>query len=149
MSQLFNNPLRLLELLYALGMTDEKDQNNQFNGFETEALLKEGYFPLRTFTSKFGYSKDHIGRLARTGRIQAVRHGNKGDWFVHEASLERYHREAPGRFVLSPRRNVESSALPIVSPIPSEPYNRGSSIYQSRLGGKEIGTVLFNDGSLN
>src|SRR3989344_8294483 len=140
MSQLFNNPLRLLELLYALGMTDDKNPNNQFNGSETEFLLKEGYFPLRTFTSKFGYSKDHIGRLARTGRIQAVRHGSKGDWFVHEASLERYHREAPGRFVLSPRRNVESSALPILSR-QGGIQNRGFSISQPRRYiGEEIGT---------
>src|SRR5437773_2480035 len=66
----------------------------------TEDLRERGYVPLRLLAAKHGYTKYHLGRLARTGRLAAIRCGTKGDWFVSEDSFNRYHQELiQNRFV--------------------------------------------------
>ena len=52
-----------------------------------------GYVPLIVLADKYGYAKDHVGWLARTGRLQAIRHGRYGQWYVKEDSLKRYQVE--------------------------------------------------------
>src|SRR3989344_7832802 len=65
-------------------------QLNVINYTSPDQLSKDGYFPLRQISAKYNYSKDHIGRLAKAGKIQGVRYGNKGDWYVKEDSLREY-----------------------------------------------------------
>src|SRR3989344_3838008 len=55
-----------------------------------EYLLSRGCFPVSDLAEKYGYAKDHIGWLARTGRIQAVRYGKHGKWYANEKSLIDY-----------------------------------------------------------
>src|SRR3989344_7865250 len=50
----------------------------------------EGYFSLIVLSKKYGYAKDYIGWLSRTGRIEAVRYGKYSQWYVHEESLKQY-----------------------------------------------------------
>src|SRR3989344_2692443 len=52
--------------------------------------LPEGYFSLIVLSEKYGYAKDYIGWLSRTGRIEAVRHGKYGQWYASESSLKNY-----------------------------------------------------------
>src|SRR3989344_4365975 len=75
-----------MELLFALFMT-EKD-NNLLN--LTESLIERGYLPIKNLSQKYGYAKDYLGQLSRTGRIDAVRHGKYGQWYVLEKSLKEY-----------------------------------------------------------
>jgi len=65
-------------------------QLNVINYTSPDQLSKDGYFPLRQISAKYNYSKDHIGRLAKAGKIQGLRYGNKGDWYVKEDSLKEY-----------------------------------------------------------
>src|SRR3989344_179570 len=50
----------------------------------------KGYFSLLVLSEKYGYAKDYIGWLSRTGRIEAVRHGKYGQWHASEESLKDY-----------------------------------------------------------
>src|SRR3989344_8328100 len=95
-------------------------------------LTKSGYIPLRILAEKYGYAKDHIGRLARTGRIQAVRCGNRGEWYALEASVVNHKKE-----ISEERFNL---ALPKVanSIVPSTPKSDFVTLGQ---------TVLLNKSS--
>ncbi|MDP3697079.1 MAG: hypothetical protein Q8R55_03535, partial [Candidatus Taylorbacteria bacterium] len=53
-------------------------------------MLKEGYLSLIVLSDKYGYAKDYIGWLSRTGRIEAVRYGKYGQWYASEDSLKTY-----------------------------------------------------------
>jgi len=46
--------------------------------------------PLTNLSEKYGYAKDYLGWLSRTGRIEAVRHGKYGQWYASEESLKKY-----------------------------------------------------------
>ena len=52
--------------------------------------LPEGYFSLQFLSNKWGYAKDYIGWLSRTGRIEAIRYGKYGQWRASEDSLKNY-----------------------------------------------------------
>src|SRR3989338_11573440 len=52
--------------------------------------LPEGYFSLIVLSEKYGYAKDYIGWLSRTGRIEAIRYGKYGQWYAFENSLKEY-----------------------------------------------------------
>ena len=54
------------------------------------SLEKRGYFSLQILSGKYGYTKDHIGWLSRTGQIEAIRHGKYGQWHVKGNSLKSY-----------------------------------------------------------
>lgn len=119
-----------------------------------EHFQKEGFFPLRPIAEKYGYSKDHLARLIRTGRILGVRKGNnRGDWFVQEASVKKYHQDMVGKRFND--TGTQTQTPPILSPISSEPQNRESSISKPNQNLKEIGTTVLsiapfkNEGSLN
>jgi len=62
--------------------------------------LPEGYFSLNALSEKYGYAKDYIGWLSRTGRIEAVRYGKYGQWYGNDESLRNYVKS----FLLSLRR---------------------------------------------
>ncbi len=51
-----------------------------------------GYFLINNLAEKYGYAKDHVGWLARTGRIEAVRCGKYGRWYARESSLLDYRK---------------------------------------------------------
>ncbi|KKT82684.1 MAG: hypothetical protein UW79_C0002G0001, partial [Candidatus Yanofskybacteria bacterium GW2011_GWA2_44_9] len=51
---------------------------------------QDGFFPLQVLSEKYGYAKDYIGWLARTGRIQAIRYGKYGQWYASETALAEY-----------------------------------------------------------
>ena len=70
-------------------MTSTKRNKNIFNE-NPDSPLKEGFFPLQILEQRYGYAKDYIGWLARTGRVQAVRYGKYGQWYVSEVSLKNY-----------------------------------------------------------
>src|SRR3989344_3478586 len=55
-----------------------------------EYLLSRGCFPASDLAEKYGYAKDHVGWLARTGRIQAIRYGKHGKWYASDKSLVEY-----------------------------------------------------------
>ncbi|MDP6583692.1 MAG: hypothetical protein QF535_03475, partial [Anaerolineales bacterium] len=55
-----------------------------------EYLLSRGYFPVSDLAERHGYAKDHVGWLARTGRVQAIRYGKHGKWYANEKSLVDY-----------------------------------------------------------
>src|SRR3989344_1800124 len=97
-------------------------------------LTKSGYIPLRILAEKYGYAKDHIGRLARTGRIQAVRCGNRGEWYALEASVVNHKKEiSEKRFSLALPKVANSIVL---SPVPLN-----ESSYNAKSG--RIKTALF------
>src|SRR3989344_5255502 len=52
--------------------------------------LPEGYFSLIVLSEKYGYAKDYIGWLSRTGRIEAIRYGKYGQWHASENSKKDY-----------------------------------------------------------
>ena len=55
-----------------------------------ESLQNRGYFGLKLLARKYGYAKDHLGLLARTGKVKAIQFGNRHEWFIHEGSLKDY-----------------------------------------------------------
>lgn len=73
-------------------MTDS-NYSQKKTELSSESLLKEGFFPLQQLAQKHGYAKDHLGRLARQGKVRAMRYGTKGEWHVNEDSLLEYRRE--------------------------------------------------------
>ena len=52
--------------------------------------LPEGYSSLLVLSEKYGYAKDYIGWLSRTGRIEAIRSGKYGQWYASPKSLKTY-----------------------------------------------------------
>src|SRR3989344_8402503 len=52
--------------------------------------LPEGYSSLLVLSEKYGYAKDYIGWLSRTGRIKAIRSGKYGQWYASAKSLKTY-----------------------------------------------------------
>ena len=57
---------------------------------ENITVLPEGCFSLLVLSEKYGYAKDYIGWLSRTGRIEAVRYGKYGQWYGNDESLKNY-----------------------------------------------------------
>ena len=57
---------------------------------DTTLALPEGYSTLLDLSEKYGYAKDYVGWLSRTGRIEAIRHGRYGQWYASEDSLKDY-----------------------------------------------------------
>src|SRR3989344_8135087 len=86
-----------MELLFALFMTEKESNKNlilptgdEVISSEENSPTGEGYFPLQILSEKYGYAKDHLGWLSRTGRIEAIRHGKYGKWHASEESLKKY-----------------------------------------------------------
>jgi len=76
-------------------VSSKKDKKNIWaNGSPVE----DGYLSLDILSEKYGYAKDHIGRLARTGRIQAIRYGNRGQWYAKEEEVRDYQISKEKRF---------------------------------------------------
>ncbi|MEK7579707.1 MAG: hypothetical protein AAB469_00760, partial [Patescibacteria group bacterium] len=55
----------------------------------------EEYLPINELAEEHGYAIDHISRLCRQGRIQAIRKEN-GRWFATRKSLIEYREKAAG-----------------------------------------------------
>src|SRR3990167_10963280 len=68
-----------------------------------EPETRDGFLPLNILSEKYGYAKDHIGRLARTGRIQAIRYGNRGQWYAREDQVRDYLASKEKRFSQEPQ----------------------------------------------
>jgi len=74
----------------------------------------KGYFPINDLAEKYGYAKDHIGWLARTGRVQAIRYGSHGRWYANEKSLLNYRQS----LVDKPRISTSTKISPVPSFVP-------------------------------
>ncbi len=78
-----------MELLFALFMYENKSKiNNSISS--NDSPTERGYLSLQNLSEKYGYAKDYIGSLARAGRLEAVRYGKYGQWYVLEESLKKY-----------------------------------------------------------
>src|SRR3989344_6006303 len=141
----------------ALFMTENKSKINivlSASG-EGDSPIKRGYLPLKGLSEKYGYAKDYLGQLSRSGRIEAVRHGKYGQWYASEESLKNYQLSLTvvplSSEKISSNYELELQTPPILSP--SEQQNRESSILKLNKNLVKIGTpvpsiVLFkNDGS--
>ncbi len=66
--------------------------SNSFNHNKGQQSTLRGdlFLPLRALSEKYRYTQDHLAWLARTGRVDAIRLGKKGEWHVSEASLAGY-----------------------------------------------------------
>src|SRR3989344_6145724 len=73
-------------------MSEEIQTENSIS--KITLLIENVYLPLRDLAGRYGYTKYHLSRLSKSGRIEAVRCGSKGEWYVKEASLSEYHRNA-------------------------------------------------------
>src|SRR3989344_9399431 len=153
-----------MELLFALFMTEKESNKNlilatgdKVVSSEENSPTGEGYFPLQTLSEKYGYAKDHLGWLSRTGRIEAVRHGKYGKWHASEESLKKYQlslipvisgskpETLPKKFSFSTKKasvkvghELEKSIVPPVLLLPSQPT---SSIAKDTI------ALFKNDGS--
>src|SRR3989344_8692565 len=85
-----------MELLFSWMSEDILNKRNKLS---EEQIIEEGYRPLCFLSDKYGYAKDHIGRLARTGRIQAIRYGNRGQWYAREDDVREYKDNRDKRFL--------------------------------------------------
>ncbi|MDP4001684.1 MAG: hypothetical protein Q8P69_01415, partial [bacterium] len=101
------------------------------------------YLPLLTLAQQFGYAKDYLGWLARTGKIDAIK-STSGQWFAREMSVRAYYADAKRKFV-EPNFVQETNVSELISiPVSTVPVkNRESSIPTP----SEIGTVLYNESS--
>src|SRR3989344_4406540 len=75
---------------------------------------KEGFLPIKILAEKYGYAKDYVGWLSRTGRIEAIRHGKYGQLYASEASLQNYRQTlVESRGKISQHMERESNAQPV------------------------------------
>src|SRR3989344_3633489 len=141
-----------MELLFSWMSEDILNKRNKLS---EEQIIEEGYRPLCFLSDKYGYAKDHIGRLARTGRIQAIRYGNRGQWYAKEDDIRDYKTNRDKRF-LEPEfiadkiSNTDVNALNNYAPILRTEIDNNLDmsgqnppillLNQNDLG--EIGTVL-------
>src|SRR3989344_1279098 len=94
-----------MELLFALFMTENKSKpNNSISS--KDSLVERGYLPLQNLSEKYGYAKDYVGWLARAGRLEAIRHGKYGQWYVLEESLKKYQ-------ALKPSSKIDAGYFPL------------------------------------
>src|SRR3989344_1359735 len=93
--------MELLSFGLMVSEVDKKNIENDSNVISVE----DGFLSLNILAKKFGYAKDHIGWLARTGRIKAIRFGNKGQWYANEDSVRSYHEASRNRFTESQSLN--------------------------------------------
>src|SRR5581483_11690956 len=92
-------------------LNESESHNAHQTELSVERLLAEGYLPLLQLAAKYGYAKDHIGRLARQGKVEALRFGTQGEWHVREESLNAYLR------TLTDRRLSRTSPIPSAASI--------------------------------
>ena len=74
---------------------------------------KQNTIPLDALAAKYGYTEYHIRRLARSGRVQGVRYGTKGEWCVDEASLRKYYEENTQRRFVQSTQDQKASKVPL------------------------------------
>lgn len=70
-------------------MVETENKNNKV-AERPDSPTERGYLPLQILSDRYGYAKDYIGWLSRTGRIQAVRYGKYGQWYASQESLKKY-----------------------------------------------------------
>ncbi len=98
-----------------------------------DSQIGSGYVLLKALSDKFGYAKDYLGWLSRTGRIEAVRHGKYGQWYASEESLKKYqfslknsnfktfpkNKSQTSILESKPKTDVHETGAQIVSAVPS------------------------------
>src|SRR3989344_6391602 len=84
---------------------------------DLEQEKANNYISLSDLAAKYGYTEYHIRRLARSGRIQAVRYGTKGEWRVDEKSLEKYHQETTQRRFGELQKEQTPSTVLLLAPL--------------------------------
>ena len=90
---------------------------------DLEQEKANNYISLSDLAAKYGYTEYHIRRLARSGRIQAVRYGTKGEWRVDEKSLEKYHQETTQRRFSELKKEQIASTVLSEGSLNAEPRN--------------------------
>src|SRR3989344_5612349 len=105
----------------------------------------KGYFPINDLAEKYGYAKDHIGWLARTGRVQAIRYGSHGRWYANEKSLLNYRQS----LVDKPRISTSTKISPVPSFVPlyKSSYSAKQTVRRTNAIPKKflllVGGILF------
>jgi len=69
-----------------------RNRNKSILDTNPDSPARKGFFPLHILEERYGYAKDYIGWLARTGRVEAVRYGKYGQWYVSDVSLKNYRK---------------------------------------------------------
>ena len=84
------------------------------------------YRPLLELAQRYGYAKDHLGLLARTGKIDAKKSAT-GQWFASESSVRGYHVRVQNQKLFLEQSDpvVELSDRPVLSSVLFN--NEGSS----------------------
>src|SRR3989338_5522315 len=88
------------KLIRKLCSMPSKKRNKNILDINPDSPVRDGFFPLHILEKRHGYARDYIGWLARTGRVQAVRYGKYGRWYVSDVSLKNY-RKSLADFVQS------------------------------------------------
>src|SRR3989344_6923866 len=86
-------------------------------------LNKQGFFSLRELAQKYGYAKDHISRLARENKIQAIQFSNRGEWYASQASVIKHQKKSEKRFPSSTTK--QKTVLSSVPFLPSRALRKG------------------------
>ena len=79
-------------------LLDKSDKKNKEKVISKESSSTGGYLLIKSLADKYGYTKDHLGWLARSGRIEAVRYGKKGQWYAKEEDVKNYQEFQEKRF---------------------------------------------------
>src|SRR3989338_2187057 len=107
-----------MEPLFALFMTEKKLKINMV--FE-DSPIERGYLSLKSLSEKYGYAKDYLGQLSRSGRIEAVRHGKYGQWYALEESLKRYQLSLKPTVVPLEAEKIQISHEPEIQTVSAVP----------------------------
>src|SRR3989338_3869831 len=109
---------------------------------DLEQEKANNYISLSDLAAKYGYTEYHIRRLARSGRIQAVRYGTKGEWRVEEKTLEKYHQETTQRRFSELKKEQISSTVLFESSLNAETRHRGTNAIPKKFL-LLVGGILF------
>ncbi|MBX4211744.1 MAG: helix-turn-helix domain-containing protein, partial [Candidatus Yanofskybacteria bacterium] len=90
------------------GKSNALSAESSFEQIEPDAVQRSGrkFFSTALLAQEFGYDPDHIGRLARQGKVDSVRVEKR--WYVSRLALAEYKREAED---LRRQRALESVRL--------------------------------------
>jgi len=129
-----------MELLFARFMTKNELKENIVL---KDSPIERGYLSLKVLSEKYGYAKDYLGQLSRSGRIEAVRYGKYGQWYATEISVKKYQLSLSQSAVSESKPEILPWEVPLPAEIISNSYEPKTIIAPNVLS-----AVLFkNDGS--
>lgn len=119
--------------IFIFRMSNPFDHNN-------EPSVRDNYRPLLELARQYGYAKDYLGILARSGKIDAKK-SSTGQWFALESSVREYHSNAQEKKLFlqseAPVDNV------FRQPVPSTVLFNNESSSNAKGGfSKQLNTVI-------